>query len=192
MRKRSENRRKKLLYFVVFFAIVLTGIVLLMDYVPKLFYPARYTDMIERYSREYGLDPYLVLAIMKVESDFRPGAVSPKNARGLMQISEKTGRWGAEKLHLDNYTNDSLFEPETNITIGCWYLSVLFEEFGETDLVLAAYNGGSGNVAKWLGDSSLSSDGKSLDRIPFKETEQYLKKVKSNYKVYKKLYENVF
>lgn len=192
MRKRSENRRKKLLYFVVFFAIVLTGIVLLMDYVPKLFYPARYTDMIERYSREYGLDPYLVLAIMKVESDFRPGAVSPKNARGLMQISEKTGRWGAEKLHLDNYTNDSLFEPETNITIGCWYLSVLFEEFGETDLVLAAYNGGSGNVAKWLGDSSLSSDGKSLDRIPFKETEQYLKKVKSNYKVYKRLYENVF
>ena len=181
-----------MLYFVVFFAIVLTGIVLLLDYVPKLLYPARYTDMIGRYSREYELDPYLVLAMMKVESDFRPGAVSPKNARGLMQISEKTGRWGAEKLHLDNYTNDSLFEPETNISIGCWYLSVLFEEFGETDLVLAAYNGGSGNVAKWLGDSSLSSDGKSLDRIPFKETEQYLKKVKSNYKVYKKLYENVF
>jgi soluble lytic murein transglycosylase len=65
-------------------------------------------------------------------------------------------------------------------------------EFGDTDLVLAAYNAGSGNVSKWLADSELSPDGKVLDRVPFKETEKYIKKVRNSYIIYKKLYENEF
>ena len=159
----------------------------------RLLYPVKYIDFVRHYSQKYDIDPYLVMAIIKTESSFKPDAVSPKNARGLMQISERTGRWGAERLKLDNYSNESLFSPEINIFIGCWYLSVLYGEFGNNDeLVLAAYNGGSGNVTQWLKDPDLSPDGKSLDKIPFKETEQYLKKVKNSHKIYKKLYENIF
>jgi len=192
LNRRHRKKKKKLLGFVLFLAIVFTGIIFAMSYVPKLMYPAKYTDLIKRYSQKYGLDPYLVLAIIKAESDFKPNAISRKNARGLMQITEKTGKWGAEQLNLGNYTNDALYDPEINISIGCWYLSVLYKEFGETELVIAAYNGGSGNVSKWLKDKSLSPDGKTLDKIPFRETEQYIKKVKNNYSVYKELYENIF
>jgi soluble lytic murein transglycosylase len=148
--------------------------------------------LISEFSEKYSLDPYLVTAVINAESNFRPDAVSHANARGLMQISVKTGKWAAGKLGMKNYGSDDLFEPETNIQIGCWYLSSLYEEFGDMDLALAAYNGGSGNVSQWLRDKSLSPDGKTLERIPFPETEQYIKKVKKNYSVYKRLYENQF
>jgi soluble lytic murein transglycosylase len=113
-------------------------------------------------------------------------------ARGLMQITEKTGNWGAEELKLDSYSSEQLFDPETNISIGCWYLSVLFNEFKNTDLVLAAYNGGSGNVNQWLRDGRLRSSSTGLNGIPYKETEKYVKKVNNSYRIYKRLYENKF
>lgn len=155
-------------------------------------YPLKYEELVEKYSERYDLDPFLVLAVIKVESSFRHNAVSHKNARGLMQITEGTGKWGADKIGLKEYTAEKLFEPEANIHIGCWYLSSLYNQFGDTDLVLAAYNAGSGNVTKWLEDEELSSDGRELDRIPFKETEKYIRKVKNSYIIYKKLYENEF
>lgn len=183
---------KKRLKYIFLFAVIIIMAIFILDNAAMLIYPVKYRDLVQHYSERYDLDPYLVLAIIKVESNFKPKAVSPKKARGLMQISEKTGRWGAEKLQLTDYVSEELFDPEINIYIGCWYLSVLYEEFGDTDLVLAAYNGGSGNVTQWLKDSSLSATGKSLDRIPFKETELYLKKVKNSCEIYKKLYENGF
>ena len=81
-----------------------------------------------------------------------------------------------------------IFEPEDNIRIGCWYLNRLYREFGDLDLVIAAYNGGSGNVKKWLADEEFSSDGENLETIPFKETASYVEKVKYNYEMYKKIY----
>ena len=67
-------------------------------------------------------------------------------------------------------------------------MNKLYKEFGRLDLVIAAYNGGSGNVNKWLNDDSYSKDGKSLDLIPFEETSMYVKKITKNYKMYNKLY----
>ena len=72
--------------------------------------------------------------------------------------------------------------------IGCWYLNRLYKEFGNTDLVIAAYNGGSGNVSKWLADEKYSQDGKKLHIIPFDETDKYVKKVNRNYEQYNKIY----
>ncbi|MCG4722862.1 transglycosylase SLT domain-containing protein, partial [Alistipes putredinis] len=70
----------------------------------------------------------------------------------------------------------------------CWYLSKLYKEFNDLDLVIAAYNGGSGNVNKWLNDEAYSKDGNKLHEIPFNETKNYLGKVKENYIIYKSLY----
>lgn len=187
--KQKINKRIRLIFIFLATAIV---IIFILDNAAMRLYPVKYHDIVKMYSEEYKLDPLLVFAIIKVESNFAPDAVSPKKARGLMQISEKTGNWGAQKLDIANYNSGMLYTPETNIQLGCWYLSTLYEEFGETDLVLAAYNGGSGNVSQWLGDSRYSASGKSLDLIPFRETELYLKKVKNSYKIYKKLYENQF
>ena len=82
-----------------------------------------------------------------------------------------------------------LFDPEINIEFGCWYLNNLLSEFDDLSLALAAYNGGSGNVTKWLNDPEYSSDGENLTYIPFKETKKYVDKVSTRYNVYKFLYE---
>lgn len=177
---------------VMLFMIVLAAVLFVSIQAVSRLYPLEYKDIVQVYSKEFDIDPFLVFAIIKAESNFKPEAVSSKNARGLMQISEGTGKWGAEKLHLDDYSGEKLFDPQINIRIGCWYLSVLFGEFNDLNLVITAYNGGSGNVTGWLNDRSLSADGKTLDKIPFKETEQYLKKVNNYYSIYKRLYESKF
>ncbi|EPS47163.1 transglycosylase SLT domain-containing protein [Clostridium botulinum CFSAN002367] len=108
-----------------------------------------------------------------------------------MQITPETGEWVAEKMGMKDFNIDDLKDPETNIKMGCWYLNNLKEEFdGNMDLVLAAYNGGRGNVQKWLKDSEHSKDGESLHYIPFKETDKYVKKVKAIYNIYRFLYKS--
>lgn len=165
---------------------------LAIHYGYKSMYPLKYREMVEKYSEMYGLDPLLVMSVIRVESMFRPDAVSPKNAVGLMQIMPGTGKWAADKLKLEGYSDNKLFDPDTNIHIGCWYLAMLHKEFGNTDVALAAYNAGSGNVSQWLSDGRYSKTGVTLDIIPFRETESYVKKVKESFKIYKKLYEKEF
>jgi soluble lytic murein transglycosylase len=150
--------------------------------------PYGYSDYIMEYSEKYDLDPVLVAAVIKTESNFEADAVSSKNAYGLMQITQETAHWAAGKMGIDDFTTDRLMDPETNIMIGCWYLDNLDKEFGSTDLVLAAYNAGRGNVQQWLDDPAHSSDGKTLTDIPFEETDNYIKKVKVYYKIYEFLY----
>lgn len=166
------------------FLIVIIGLGLLTTN-----YPIGYKTMIVEYSKEYNLDPYLVASIINVESKYDKDALSQKDARGLMQISPSTGKWASEVLGIENYSEDILFDPETNIRIGTWYLSTLFKEFNNNlDSVLAAYNAGSGNVNKWLNDENYSRDKTSLAIIPFQETKDYLVRVKKNYKVYSTVY----
>lgn len=166
------------------FLIAIMGLVFLTTN-----YPIGYKSMILEYSKEYNLDPYLVASIINVESKFDKDAISQKDARGLMQISPSTGKWASEVLELENYKEDILFDPETNIRIGTWFLSTLFKEFdGNLDLVLAAYNAGSGNVNKWLNDEKYIDDKNNLAIIPFKETEEYLVRVNKSYKVYSTVY----
>lgn len=187
--KKASVRIKKFL----FLAAVLILVIIVLENAAKAVYPVKYRDYVVKYSEQYGLDPLLVFSVIKVESSFQPNAVSPRKAKGLMQVSDKTGKWAAEKIGIKDYTTEKLFEPEVNIMIGCWYLKALLQQFEQDqDAALAAYNAGSGNVRQWLYDRSLSSDGKRLDKIPFKETERYLKRVKNYYSIYKKLYENNF
>jgi soluble lytic murein transglycosylase len=152
-------------------------------------FPLKYKEYVINYSIQNRIDPYLVFAVIKAESGFKPEAKSKKDARGLMQITEGTGAWGAAELKLEVYSAESLFEPEINIRIGCWYLGKLMEEFNnDINLVIAAYNGGSGNVSQWLKNREYSISGKSLDKIPFSETHTFLKRVKLYYSIYKILY----
>ncbi|MCM8710357.1 lytic transglycosylase domain-containing protein [Clostridium sp. SYSU_GA19001] len=172
-----------------FILVIILLLIINVFYIVKLCFPLRYTEWILRYSKEYDLSPYLVAAVIKTESNFKPKAKSNKGAYGLMQITSLTGEWAAKEMKIENYKEDMLLEPEFNIKMGCWYIDNLKKEFkGNMDLVLAAYNGGRGNVQKWLADLNNSKDGKNLHYIPFKETDQYVKRVKVNYNIYKFLY----
>jgi soluble lytic murein transglycosylase len=155
----------------------------------KIFYPIKYEDQIVKYSQRYNINPCLVAAVIRTESNFNEKAVSHRDAKGLMQIMPETALWIAENMKLKGFRVETLFDTEVNIAMGCWYIDNLNSEFnGDIDLVLAAYNGGRGNVQKWLKNKDYSSDGKNLNSIPFEETDKYVKKVNTNYNIYLKLY----
>ncbi|NLJ78165.1 MAG: lytic transglycosylase domain-containing protein [Tissierellia bacterium] len=156
-------------------------------------YPVSYQGTIDKYSRQFNVDPHLIAAIINVESRYDKDAISHKEARGLMQLSASTGYWGAEVLKIEDFHLDMLFNPDTNIMLGAWYLNILSREFnGNFQLIIAAYNGGSGNVGKWIKDSRYSDDGVSLKYIPFKETREYVERVSRNYDIYTILHRDKF
>lgn len=156
-------------------------------------YPTAYTESIKTYSEEYELDPYLVQSIMRCESSNDPDAVSEAGAIGLMQIMPDTGTWIAHKLDMDDvYTEDMLYNPETNIEFACWYLRFLTGRFeGNVMQIVAAYNAGHGSVEGWLEDERFSANGE-LTSIPFEQTARYYEKVMTAYENYTTLYPELF
>lgn len=181
-------KHKSIIIVALFFAITLV-LINNRTTIIRMAYPTKYNTSVEKYSKQFNVDKNLVYAVIKAESSFTENAVSKKNAVGLMQITEKTGAWGARVLNIDNYRYESLFNPDINIMIGCWYLSTLMKEFNNNlQLTLTAYNAGSGNVSQWLEDERYSFDGSNLKSIPFDETQNYVLKVNEYYGVYKKLY----
>lgn len=151
-------------------------------------YRLLYSDIVTEMAAEYGVDPYLAAAVIHCESSNNKDAVSPVGAVGLMQIMPDTGAWIAEKLEMEDFTEERLFEPEVNVRMGCWYIDYLTDRFhGNMTLVLAAYNAGPGNVQKWLEDERISENG-TLTEIPFPETERYIEKVQRAYEKYLTLY----
>ncbi|HJD00299.1 MAG TPA: lytic transglycosylase domain-containing protein [Candidatus Dwaynia gallinarum] len=174
-------------FFLIIFGLIITFFV--FNNLLMMMYPIKYYSYIEKYSAMYDLDKYLVMSVIKVESNFNEKATSVKDARGLMQITPSTGNWIAEQMNLVEFSPDKLYDPEQNIFMGCWYLDNLRKEFDDNYmLILSAYNAGRGNVNKWLQNPEFSKDGKNLDYIPFKETELYIKKINLNYNIYKALY----
>jgi len=169
-------------------AIVIIIVCIAYRPVLKRMYPVQNKKAVEYYSQEYGLDPLLVYSVIKVESKFNPYATSPKGAKGLMQITPSTGKYLSGLLGEKDFSEKHLYEQETNIRYGCFYLSKLLKDFeGDLVLALAAYNGGEGNVRKWL-ENHEGEEKFGAEDIPFEETKSYVKKVKHNYRMYKFLY----
>ena len=159
-----------------------------LNILEKVLYPYPYRDIIERYAAEYGIDPLLVIAVIREESHFLPKSSSPKGAIGLMQLMPSTAKEIAGWLKED-YSQVDLKQPEDNIRYGTWYLATLYKEFsGNTGLSLAAYNAGSGRVKGWLENSKKSSNSYLLKDIPFPETKEYVQKVLKSYNKYSELY----
>jgi len=145
----------------------------------------KYGDTVTKFSFLYNVDANIVLAVIKAESNFNESAVSDKGAKGLMQILPSTGEYIAGILNED-YSGINLFDYETNIRYGTFYLSYLLKKFENLECASAAYNAGEGNVYLWL--TKYSDDGKNLNYIPFKETQNYVEKVKTNYENFKRNY----
>lgn len=184
------GRSRKLKFTGLLMAVLLIYIAMLnIPAFLKLLYPLEHKEAIIEYGQLHNIDPPLLAALIKTESNFEAYAESRKGAMGLMQITPSTGEWIAQTVGMKDFEDSMLFNPEINIMLGSWYLEHLAEYYnGSFELVFAAYNGGRGNVDKWLKDRSYSYDGKTLDVIPFAETENFVKKIKKNYNVYKRIY----
>lgn len=181
---KKVGKKKRFPFFRTLIAFIVIAVFVFGTVI--YFYPVKHLDIINKYSEKYNLRPEFICAIINTESGFDEREVSPKGAMGLMQVMKTTSDWAATKENILNYDFDNIFEPDLNIHIGCWYVSWLCQKYGnDKTLILSAYNAGSGNVAKWLSNEKYSDDGKTLAVIPFKETENYVKKVSSAEKFYK-------
>lgn len=183
--------KKRLISWVLLaFLLAVAALLLRTGYnrFQKSFYPLRYTEHVEKYAKEYQLEPALVYAVIRSESNFDADAKSRSGALGLMQMMPDTFDWLQEKEN-DSYSEEDLFRPEVSIRYGCLYLSMMMEKYGSLRTALCAYNAGSGTVDGWLKDSRYSSDGKNLSRIPYEETKNYADAVLKSYDRYKKLYQ---
>ena len=152
------------------------------------FYPRAFTATVEQAAAQARVDPFLVWAIMRRESGFRPEVMSAANARGLMQIIPPTATAIAERLSEPAPAPADLFSPERNIRYGAWYLSRLMERFGHPVLAAAAYNAGPGPTVKWARERGTLPLDLFVETIPFKETRGYVKQVVADLFLYHAFY----
>jgi len=162
--------------------VLITGAALLCF---KILYPEKYKEEVNEYAAQYGFSPALIFAVIRTESDFDAAAVSRAGAAGLMQLMPATAAFTAGKIGMAGFEISGLYNPAINIRLGCAYLRYLADKFADMRLALYAYNAGEGNVAAWLINPDYSRDGKTLYKIPFKETRQYYKRVASAERIYK-------
>ena len=185
--------KNKILKFSIVAIIIVIFIVILSSIFLKNFiYKNEYLDIIESKTKDYYVDPYLVLSVIKAESNFDKDATSHKEAYGLMQLLHSTAKEVNEEVALANdlQVND-LYNEEVNIILGTKYISNLIKYYnGNYHLALCAYNAGCGNVDKWIEQGIIDKDfsDKEAEKIPYNETKNYIKRVINNYKMYKILY----
>ena len=158
--------------------------------VEQRLYPRKYNDLVEQYAAEYDLDPLLVYSFIRTESGFDPQATSTVDARGLMQMTEETFIWLRSKIAPDEgllFAN--LYDPETSIRFGCYYLHLCMERYnGDVATAAAAYHSGWGTVDALLQMEEHSADGETLQGFPYSQMNHYVKKITSCYARYQRIY----
>ncbi len=150
-------------------------------------HPREYSEYVTKYSEAYGVPEYIIYAIIKTESGFDSSVTSGDGSVGLMQIMPSTFELISGLLG-ENYEFGMLYDPETNIKYGTYYLSYLYGIYARWPTVYAAYNVGMPTVDGWLADSRYSSDGMSFVSIPYEETSLYVENVTETSELYAKLY----
>ncbi len=192
--KKTGKKNIKLLIIlliIIIVTIILLGPLQIQNKILKIIYPREFENFVTLYAKEYNVDENLIYAIIKAESNFDPNAVSGKSAKGLMQIVDETAIDIAKTLSL-KLSEDELIEKlndiDLNINLGTKYMSMLLKKYENIAIALTAYNAGIGTVDNWIEKGTIKSDGSDVENIPYKETNQYVRKILRDYKIYQKLY----
>ncbi|MEI6039808.1 MAG: lytic transglycosylase domain-containing protein [Candidatus Berkelbacteria bacterium] len=145
----------------------------------EILYPLDYQDSIKKYALEDNVDPNLVCAFIYTESHFNKDSTSGVGARGLMQIMPATAAGIAQEIGDNNYSSSKLFDPDTNIRYGTWYIKGLYEQYnGDVSMVAAGYNAGRARADDWR------DRGRGLPT----ETVYFVQKIKNTKEMYDKIY----
>ena len=183
---------RRLLKSVIFLAIIatliyggITGYNKLLTYL----YPIKYSEYVEKYSKEFDVPETLIYAVIHSESTFDPLAQSQVGAKGLMQMLPDAFEWAKSRYNGESDETD-IFDAETNIKYGTLILHLHYDTFGGWVEVLSAYHAGAGNVKSWLQNPDYSLDGKTINSFPSvcADTEHYVNKVLKTQQKYTELY----
>ena len=183
---------KRLLIGMFIFIFIIIFLIIFKDKLLKMVYPKTYNEIVSIYAEKYEVDNNLIFAVIKAESNFNSQAVSNKSAIGVMQIVEETAIDVAKKngINLDGENvEQELLKVDNNINIGTKYLSTLINKYKNIEVSLAAYNAGIGTVDNWIEKGIIKSDGSDIENIQYKETNNYVRKILRDYKIYNYLYE---
>jgi peptidoglycan lytic transglycosylase len=154
----------------------------------RLAFPLLDRDELVRSAKTHGLDPALVAALVRQESNFMARAISPANARGLMQVLPGVGEAIARSLEFPVWSPALLLDGDANLQLGTAHLAAFIKQYGALPRVLAAYNAGGSRVDRWAKKAGASDPELFTERIPFVETRDYVRTVLRNRDIYRALY----
>lgn len=193
-RKRRKKRGCAKGVFVVFLLLIITCVLIftgvlkdLRTGIEKQFYPLEYKEEILYTASKYDFSPEFICAVIHTESKFQSTAESHVGAKGLMQLMPETYQWLCT-LRGEEYNAENITIPKVNIDYGVYYLRFLTDRYSDPYTACAAYNAGLSNVNAWLENADYSSDGKTLSTIPYKETSDYVQRIKEAENTYARLY----
>ena len=147
-----------------------------------ILYPKPYWKLIQKYSKKYQVDPYLILSIMRQESAFDPNVISEADAYGLLQMQPMMARHLGKELGRPLNHKDELLDPDTNLFYCVYYISKLIQRYkGNLILALAAYNANHKAVKTWVERYWSNDIEEFIEQIPYKETRTYVKLISRNY-----------
>ena len=180
----SKRRSRRILIGVAVVLLAVVGVLWLYsslcDRWKRKQYPLRYETLVCEAAANYRIPEAVLYAVMRTESSFSADAVSPAGAVGLMQITPDTYNWLSS--HSKAPPEGDLTDPAVNIAYGAYYLSILYDEFGDWRLTWAAYNAGPNRVRNWI------TTDPTLQHIPIAETETYVTRVSRSMQIYESLY----
>ena len=155
----------------------------------RLLFPIGWEDRLRARSERHGLDPYLVAALIRQESEFHPGAKSRAGALGLMQIMPSTGRALFRRLGISEYASRKLTVPDTSLRLGTFHLKNVLAQFGgDLEKTLAGYNAGERRIPQWMKLGPFEDNEEFAETIPFSETRGYVQSVLRNRAMYERVY----
>ena len=191
-RERVRRRRAvlQLLALCLVAAVAVFAAPRLWNRAERFLYPRKYEQLVDKWAETYQLDPLLVDAFIRTESGFDPQATSSVDARGLMQMTEETFLWLRSKIAKgEDLQFADLYDPETSIRFGCYYLHLCLTRYnGDVATAAAAYHSGWGTVDNLLQMEEHSADGETLQGFPYSQMHHYVNKITACYQVYQRLY----
>jgi len=152
-------------------------------------FPRPFWEELKRDSTANRLDPHLVASLIRQESEFNPGAISPANAMGLMQLLPTVGKGMAKEMKIRHFSSDQLLLADTNLRLGTRYFRHIVDHYdGQVEYALAAYNAGVDRVNDWRKNGNFADVEEFVESIPFTETRDYVQAIMRNAVIYKLLY----
>jgi soluble lytic murein transglycosylase len=177
------------------FALLLVCFIIILfmnsTFLGRKLYPIYYQQEIKQGAENHNIDPFLIAAMIRVETNYQYHLESKKGAIGIMQLMPETASWIVDAANFKPHSPDDLLKVDVNINLGAWYISWLTKQYnGNLLYAIAAYNAGQGNVNKWKQNEIWDGTEAGINQIPFGETRHYVQRVIYYYAKYQKLYKN--
>ena len=192
---KAKKRKRSILapILALLLVLALAGTLLFSTFRDKIEhweYPQRFTEYVEYYAGKYGIDPMILYAFIRTESNFDPNADSDAGARGLMQITEVTFDWIKMKIApKESLTFDDLYDPETNIRFGSYFVSYCYDLYsGNLAPASDSNHSGEGTEDGQLDQEAYSTAAGTLDHYPYPQMRLYVKKITESYQHYSEIY----